>query len=327
MKHNLLICCFGLLFFGLQPNAQSQDRFYSQIFANRLQLSPALAGSEEVVGQSIMTQARWQWIGIENHLQQYGAAYHSNFYTLGRRFGYGVNYQMERTADGGYTQNKLDFHFSHTIHFVRYHFLSFGLAGGIQQQALDFSILRFPPQIINGQLVPSFPVDSIGRSYQPDFQAGFAYYYKSLFAIGSVKHFQDIRLRDSGPNFPNPFYSLTMGVKLGIGDSLFGKAIDSYLTPLFHYQRQGRYYLMVAGIDLELAPITLSLRYAINNRWSGGIAIRRGPFQLAYQYDHFVGNFVMESFGPTHELSLKCVINNRHYMCRVRHYSRSLPKF
>ncbi|MEL7533190.1 MAG: PorP/SprF family type IX secretion system membrane protein [Bacteroidota bacterium] len=327
MKHSIVIFWLGILLFGLQPNAQSQDPFYSQIFANRLQLSPALAGSEVGPGFSITTQARWQWIGIENHLQQYGAAYHQTFYALGLAFGYGLNYQLERTADGGFTQNKLDFHFSHKVELVRNHFLLLGMAAGIQQQALDFSVLRFPPQIINGQLVPSPPINSVGQSYRPDFQAGLTYYSEHIFAVMTVKHLQDIKFEDATNPFPGPFYSATMGIKLALRDSLLGKRRYSSLSPFVHYQRQGPYYIAMIGMNLEVEMLSLSIRYGIKNRWSGGIAFRRGPFQLAYHYDHFVGNLNQESFGQTHELSLKCVLDTGPPNRKIKMRLMPLPKF
>ncbi|MFK7922937.1 MAG: PorP/SprF family type IX secretion system membrane protein [Bacteroidia bacterium] len=327
MKSSQAVCLLLVLFFGLQPNAQSQDRFYSQIFANRLQLSPALAGSEESIGLSITTQARWQWIGIENHVQQYGGAYHSSFYTLGRRFGYGLNYQMERTADGGFTQQKLELHFSHTFEPFMGHFFSIGIAGGIQQQALDFSVLRFPPQLVNGQWVQRPQIDSIARTYRPDFQMGLSYFHKNIFAVATIKHLQDMTFADSVNTALNPFYSGTVGFKIALKDSLFGKRMNVNLTPFVHYQRQGRYYIWMLGMNLELEALTLSARYTVKNRWSGGIAFQRGPFQIAYQYDYFSGNIDLATFGHTHELSLKCVLDTGPPNRRHKIHLIPLPKF
>ncbi|MEL7529723.1 MAG: PorP/SprF family type IX secretion system membrane protein [Bacteroidota bacterium] len=310
MKTQYRLYFWALLMVFASANAYAQDPFYSQIFANRLQLSPALAGSQE--SAAIMTQYRAQWINIPGSYRQWGLAYDQPIKAAGKGWNGGITLNLDQAGET-LTMSQAHLHIAKEFDLGAYHRLRIGLAGGLQSRSIDFYRLRFPDQIDprQGFVAPTPPTES-ERFTQADFHSGLAYYNRYFYVVGTIKHLQGDWLRgDSTQLFRNlpRLYSLSSGFRIPIIKELEGLGSLS-LNPAIHYQRQGDFDFYMLGLALETQYIQLMTWWQPGERISGGLGCTIGPVQLAYQYDRYLTN-LFGTIGPSHEISLAIRLGDR----------------
>ncbi len=134
--------------------AQAQDPSFSQFYANRAYLNPALTGIQE--GSSIALASRMQWVSIDKGFRTYDFALEQRIPFLG--VGLGFQFTRDEELFAGFNTQRLGFLFSYTIG-GRHHNLHFGLRPGLVQQSIDWDKLVFSGQLdpiyglISGQLL------------------------------------------------------------------------------------------------------------------------------------------------------------------------------
>ncbi len=292
MKAQYRFYFLTILIVFASANAYAQDPFYGQIFANRLRLNPALAGSQGA--GYLMTQYRAQWVNIPGYYKQWGIAYDQ---PLAKGWGVGINTQYDFSVYG-FTASNHHLHIAKEFQIGEKHFIRAGLSGGVNVRTINYNKLRFPDQIDPRTGFVS-PAQTSGFDHFPyaDFNAGLVYYNRLFFLSASAKHIQGGAFAETGQAYLNTFYSATTGIRIPIGPIA--------LSPLMHYQRQGQFDNMyMLGLAVETKWLQFISWFQLEGRFSVGLGSTLGPIQLAYQYDHYLSDVNFVSFGPTHELSL-----------------------
>ncbi len=152
-------CCikpffgFALLLLA-SVHALGQDPSFSQFYANRTYLNPALTGLQE--GTSIALASRMQWVSIDKGFRTYDFALEQQFPFLG--VGLGLQFTRDEELFAGFNTQQLGFLFSYTIGGA-HHNLHFGMKTGLVQQSIDWDKLIFSGQLdpvyglVSGQLL------------------------------------------------------------------------------------------------------------------------------------------------------------------------------
>ncbi|MFK7920756.1 MAG: PorP/SprF family type IX secretion system membrane protein [Bacteroidia bacterium] len=300
MKTRFRLCLLVSLFVFASANAQAQDPFYGQIFTNRLNLSPALAGSTGAA--NVMAQYRAQWVNIPGFYSQVGIAYDQ---ALGNGWNWGATLHTDHAGEI-LTMSLAHLHFAKELKLAENHRLRLGFSGGMQFRTIDYLRLRFPDQI-NPRTGLSHPTLPSGPDHfvQADFNTGLVYYNRYFYFIGTLKHLQgDWLERDQSQvirELPR-LYSITSGLRIPILSDLEGLGGLS-INPAVHYQRQGAYEFYMLGLSLETKYLQIMSWWQPNERISGGVGTTLGPVQIAYQYDRYLTDLANIS-GSSHELSL-----------------------
>ncbi|MEM6347008.1 MAG: PorP/SprF family type IX secretion system membrane protein [Bacteroidota bacterium] len=282
----------ALLVVFASTQAYAQVPFYGQIFANRLQLNPALAGSQGT--GYVMAQYRAQWVNIAGHRQQGGIAFDQ---ALSKGWGLGINSQYDLSLTGFIVSNH-HLHIAKEFQLGEKHFLRAGVSGGLNLRTINYNKLRFPDQIDpqTGMFIPS-PTSGFEHFPIADFNAGLLYYNRLFFLSASARHLQGRAFVEVGESYPGTLYAATTGVRIPIG--FFS------LSPLAHYQRRSDVDNMyMLGLALEMQKFQFITWYQPEIRFALGLGTTLGPVQLSYQYDHYLSDVNFAFFGPTHELSL-----------------------
>ncbi|MEL6589475.1 MAG: PorP/SprF family type IX secretion system membrane protein [Bacteroidota bacterium] len=289
----VLILCFA------SANVWAQDPFFAQIHANRLALSPALAGSQ---GAPVLAmQYRVQWVRISGHPRQATLAYDSPL-----KFGKGLNAGFSTQLDyfgTGYTLSAFHLHFAKEWQIAPKHYLRAGLAGGMGLGSINYAKLRFPDQLDStGAWTPA---PTVGFEYIPrvDASLGLSYHNRFFYFIGTIRHLQDNWLVESGEGYYPRLYSATSGVRIPLSEAAINGLGKVYLTPMAHYQVQGPFDIFMFGAALQTKYFQLSTWVQAGERISGGVGTSFGPVQMSYSYDHYLSDLNSGIAGPAHELS------------------------
>ncbi|MEL7529724.1 MAG: PorP/SprF family type IX secretion system membrane protein [Bacteroidota bacterium] len=296
MKTQFSIYFWALLMVFASANAYAQTPFYGQMFANRLQLNPALAGSQGA-GYA-MAQYRNQWSNGTAIYQYLGLAYDQS---IAKTWGVGINTQYDLSV-AGFTVSNHHLHIAKAFQMGEKHFLRAGLSGGLNLRSINYNKLRFPDQIDpnTGMITPS-PTSGFDHFSLADFNAGLLYYNRLFFLSTSARHVQGGLFVETGAPALIREYLLTSGLRIPIS---LGSIGDFSLSPLVHYQREGTSNVYMLGLAVETAKVQLITWLMPETSLSLGLGTTLGPCQLAYQYEHYLSDDPFGNFGPTHEFSL-----------------------
>ncbi len=132
----------------------AQDPSFSQFYANRTYLNPALTGLQE--GTSVALASRIQWVSVDKGFRTYDLALEQQIPVLG--VGLGLQFTRDEELLAAFNTQRFGFLFSYTIG-GRHHNWHFGLRPGLVQQSIDWDQLIFSGQLdplyglISGQLL------------------------------------------------------------------------------------------------------------------------------------------------------------------------------
>ncbi len=151
LRFSFLLC---ISFCLLSALALGQDPSFSQFYANRTYLNPALTGLQE--GTSVALASRMQWVSIDKGFRTYDFALEQQLPFLG--VGLGLQFTRDEELFAGFNTQQLGFLFSYTLG-GRHSNLHFGFKAGVVQQSIDWDKLIFSGQLdpvyglVSGQLL------------------------------------------------------------------------------------------------------------------------------------------------------------------------------
>ncbi len=161
---------FVMLLISSNANAQ-QETMYTQYMSNVLSINPAYAGSNDML--SFNAVSRNQWVGINGAPETQTFSVHSPITKY--RMGLGLSFLKDKI--GPISQTGVNIDYSYTIDFDRRRYLAFGLKGGVNFYAANYTDLELIDQ--NDYV---FQTDQFHR-FLPNVGVG-VYYYTERFYAG-----------------------------------------------------------------------------------------------------------------------------------------------
>ena len=132
MKQYLLFLLIPFVFLMEQANAQ--DPSFSQFYANRIYLNPALTGLDP--GITFSAISRVQWMQADRGFRTFGAALELQEPFL--RSGFGLNVMHNAEGIGNLATTNVGFSYAYTIPGEKNNF-HFGITTSWVQKSLDWS--------------------------------------------------------------------------------------------------------------------------------------------------------------------------------------------
>lgn len=335
----ILFPCILILYAG---QVLAQDPVFSQFYANKPLLNPALTALDE--GTAITLNYRNLWRRVPGGFQTYSAAAETQWASCakGKRrqpffnFGYGLTALHDREGEGLLCTNEAQVTASAFHLFGRNAAWHVGAGVGGGQKSVDFSKLTFSDQLdaIEGKIltVSGIPVRLETRSYA-DLSAGAALRFGHRF--GDTEAFQSLGMSirhllypiesvDQGGNAHLPaVYTLHYGSALPVWvDHEGSKKYYVYWSPQLQAVWQGRYGVLGYGFYglYRGAMGGVFFRHPFGARPNGAafgstqtLMFTAGfetPFlgnnllRVDYSYDLNIGGFAAYG-GGAHEISLK----------------------
>jgi len=323
-----------MLFFSicLSLQTRAQDAFFSQFYANRLNLNPAWAG----IGNEkrIFANYRNQYPGIGRVYNTYTISYDQYIEELNG----GLGFLISNDVQGSGAINQMSFSGIYSYQFKAGRFLSF--SGGLQAsgvlRSVNASGFQFGDQYnpITGLVNPGGGSETYGdvTKFFPDFSAGIAAFYHNSYGGLSLFHllrpFQsESTLEDS--RLPRKF-SLFAGTYIPVYEKRLGKEVLK-LNPNFIYIQQKNLSQLIYGLeglykDTYVAGLwlrqNLGLKYSALI-FSGGVSFDN--MRLRYSYDARLSlpTVQIPRLG-SHEISMIIAFGENN---KIKHKTIKCPKF
>lgn len=178
-----LCCLHCLLSYG-------QDPSFSQFYANRIYLNPALTGLEE--GISVSGIYRMQWQNVDRGFETYAVS--AEIQEPFIRSGFGLTFWKDTEGIMQLTTQYLGFSYAYAIPLMNQQELRVGLQARWVQKAVDWDKIIFSDQLdpVFGPILPTSLDAGLDRTSFTDFDLGFVWRANSDLKIGR-KVFRDTR--------------------------------------------------------------------------------------------------------------------------------------
>ena len=293
--------------FGISLIGSAQDIRFSQFYANKLYLNPALAGSSDYGNVSL--NYRNQWPNLDYPYVSYSVSY-DNFFS-GLNGGLGFLVMQDDQGDGAITTTSFAGAYSFFLRVNEDLVFRPAIQASIIQKKLNFENLIFPDQVspIYGNVFPHNTTgDPSNRSWSgTDFSVGVIAYYKNYYLGAVANHLNQPNLSfdDFEDNQLNAKYTLHTGAEFNLSGSLNNNSL--VLAPALLFQKQGEFTQMNYGLYLSKSSLVFGFWFNQNFQLNydavilmAGIVTDR--FKLAYSYDYTITKLVQTNTGA-HELS------------------------
>ncbi len=298
MTKLLSILTFTVLTFN---GLQAQDPHFSQLYANRLYLNPALTGIE--TQPELHVQYRNQWPSLSGNFQTANFSYDQKIEKINSGVGVILMYDKQGASISEYS---LGINYAYHLEInddFKFHFGTQLLYGYKQ---LDWSKLTYGDMIDprRGFIYQTGDVSrGNGRGYL-DLSFGLAGEMKGFFFGVSIHHVNqpDVSLIASKSNLPIR-YTLQTGYNLKI--RLGGDDASNVftITPSVFYQTQNGFEMLLFGSYLNYRGTTLGFFSRQNDAIIMLLGYDFNALRLAYSYDQTTSQLTNQS-GGSHEISL-----------------------
>ncbi|MDW7690968.1 type IX secretion system membrane protein PorP/SprF [Flammeovirgaceae bacterium SG7u.111] len=305
----ILAYILTLLSFGLMTsqNAQAQDPNLTQFYAAPLYMNPAFTGA--VSNYRLATTYRRHLMSIPGGFQTNLVSFDKNLEDINS--GIGVMFMNDRLSTQGLSSNHINLSYAYEVGLNQNTFFRAGLSGGYVLRSVGYGDLLFGDQIDNGG--DSQETFASAQTGMVDISAGFLIYSEKYWAGLSLFHLnQPKKITEAGEMSLPLRFNLHAGLKIPIDKF---DPDRSYLSPAVHYQSQGSFDQLDAGVNFYYKPIMLGAWYRGMPTSSSEVqglgqqdsinflaGIQQGPLWIGYSYDMRV--FSSRSFGPSHEISI-----------------------
>lgn len=303
----------------------AQDVQFSQLFADRLYLNPAYAGSDYC--PRLMTAYRNQWPGIQFPYVTYSVSYDQ--YSEVLHGGYGIRLMKDDQGGGIFKMLNADFIYAHKVQINPKTSLKLALEASIYQRSVNAAELVFADMIDPrfGVMLPNSENINTQPIFTPDFSAGFILNHKKYFLGINVSHI---------PQSIVPEHNLILPMKITahIGAAFpiiknDSKRPSYILEPNVVYIQQQNFNMLYYGMYFDISNIAMGVFYRqdIKLHFDAIILsfhINIKQFKIGYSYDITLSRFFKHSLG-TQEISLIYLFNCRK---KIKDYSTiSCPVF
>ncbi|MEM1323013.1 MAG: PorP/SprF family type IX secretion system membrane protein [Bacteroidota bacterium] len=178
-----------ILFVGIFSTVQAQDPSFSQFYANRIYLNPALTGLE--AGLSFAGIYRMQWKNVDNGFRSYSASVESQEPYINSGLGLTLYQDVEGIME--LTTTSVGFSYAYTLKGEN-HNVHIGFQAEWVQKSLDWSKIVFSDQLdpVFGVVNPSTALNGMERVTYTDFHMGAAWRFNNDLELGK-RLIQDIQ--------------------------------------------------------------------------------------------------------------------------------------
>jgi type IX secretion system PorP/SprF family membrane protein len=307
---------------------KAQDVEFSQFYANRLYLNPALAGSEIIPAVSM--SYRNQWPQNSRPFVTYMASYDQFVDVVGG--GLGVMVLQDNQGKGAIKTVMVSGIYSYLLNINREWSVNAGLKTSYIQRKLDWESLIFSDMIdpLYGAIYPSRELqpNNLSQTYL-DFSLGLILNYKFLYFGAVVDHLSepDEAFDDENNESLLPRkYTLHGGASIPVGFSRGLMESDFTISPNFLYQRQQDFEQINYGLYLSRRNWTIGTWFRHNLSFDFDAIILLLGYQgenmrIGYSYDYVISKLVKTNSGA-HEISLSFLIGKVKASCSGSHYYR-----
>ena len=304
---SLMIILLGMM---IRVHGQSMpDPHFSQFYAHRLYLNPALAGSN--VCPRVDIGYRNQWPSLPNNFVTFDASFDT--YIPKIRGGVGV-FILGDIAGDLLNTSMISAMYSYRLKIGTWTYINFALQGSYIQTKLDWNNLVFGDMIdpnlgiVNN--TSEIPPENNTISY-PDFDFGIAFSHKgNIYGGFAVHHLTE-------PS--NAFYdvgSSQLEMKYTVHGGAFIDLTGNYwddenygnfaISPNFLYMQQGSFHQLNVGLYVNKRPFVAGAWFRHNFENADAIVPMVGlewkGFKVAYSYDITLSQ-LGGTTGGAHEIS------------------------
>lgn len=289
---------FHILFFifFFQTVFAQELPFYSQIFVNPYYYNPAYAGFED--RPAFYVYRRQQWTGIEGAPVTTGFNFHTIF---NEKINFGVHIMNDERSILNTTRALVTF--GYRASFDDFHYISFGLSGGIGFNSIDLDAID-----------PNDPaiIDALDNTMFLDGNAGFNYYNKGFnLGLSLPKIFKTNTLSNSeftpGEISPLNDAIFMSSYKWEISEEKF--AIEPY--GIYYYSKDFQSQFEVIGLIHLMDVFWIGASYRQDYGTTGFVGLNvKDNFKFGYAYEFF--NEQQDNFSNgTHDIQLALVFGEK----------------
>lgn len=291
------IICFGLLFTGLNSQAQSIDP--TQNYSNPLATMPTLTGWHGGLGA--FAGYRNQWPGIPATQVSYNLGFDEYFDKI--KSGIGINLRHERVGTGIQNQNHIDLHWSPKIVLGDHTYLSPVLTLNYFQLAIDWTqTIGQPtgsgPVIFNMNDLPT--TTDISRF---TFGMGAALMRRGLIVSAYSRYINEPDISfftNTEARLPR-IWQVNVAQRLNLGENWA-------VTPTVGFQAQGEFTTLDLGGNVQFKGFIAGAMY----RWNDLAAFALGyeffeTMRITYSYDMTTSSLGTQDLY-SHELTMRVLI-------------------
>lgn len=310
MKKIILIIILLVLSFY----TKAQDTYYSQFFANKIDLNPAFAGSQYY--HRVIMNYRNQWSNLGNPYVTYSLSYDRYINGFG---GVAVQIMQDKQADGAQVTTSIKGVYSYLIKINDESAIRLALAGILMKNQLDLSHLTFPDMMIPGSGASGIH----DASYDPVVTS------KSDldFSFGMLAHSGKYHFGFSAQHLAKPSVSFTKYSKIpnkyvahfGAEFPITSNGLHPVhinISPLFLFQAQADNIQMNYGLYANRNNIIGGcwFRQNFNMKYDSVIfmlGFDNNLFRLAYSFD-YAFNYLSDVSSGVHEISMIFMMGEKH---------------
>lgn len=282
----------------------AQDVQFSQLFADRMYLNPAYAGSD-YCGR-ITLNHRNQWSGVHHPYSTFSASFDK--YSPIIKGGYGIRFMNDKQGGGVFTQTSADLIYSFHTKLSRKISVKFAMQASLVQKSINPKDLVFP-NMINPQTgivysnVESFDNENFAS---PDFGVGMLISYKNYFFGIAANHIPQSLVEEHNKYLPVKYLVHTGG--LLTFDKNDRKQSTFAIEPNLVYINQQDINMLYYGMYFDVKNIAFGMFYRQNlnihfDAMVLSLHLNVNRFAISYSYDVTLSSFLSQTLG-SHEISL-----------------------
>jgi type IX secretion system PorP/SprF family membrane protein len=285
------------------------DPHFSQFYANRLYLNPALAGS--AICPRVDLGYRNQWPSIPGNYVTYSASF--DMYISKIQGGVGV-YFLNDNAGDLLSTSIISAMYAYRLNIGRYTSINFALEASYIQTSLKWNDLIFGDMIDPSQGIVNqtaeIPPENNNIAY-PDFDFGIAFSHNgNIYGGFAVHHLTEPSnsFYNDGSSKLNMKYTVHGGALIDLtgnyrNDNNYG---DFAVSPNFMYMQQGGFHQLNIGLYVNKRPFVAGAWFRHNFENADAIIPMVGidwkGIKLGYSYDFTISELGTAG-GGTHEIS------------------------
>jgi type IX secretion system PorP/SprF family membrane protein len=280
----------------------SQDPFFTQIYANRLYLNPALTGIESK--PLVHAQYRNQWPSLFANFVTANLAYDQKIEALNS--GIGLIAMHDMLARNAITNSLFGLNYAYHLKINESFRLSYGAQFALGSKRVDWNQLTFG-DMIDPNLGYIYQTGDMqyGNSRQYlDISTGLAVQFKGLFLGCAAHHLNTPNVSLLVGNSPLPMrFGLHGGYNFRFNLISGEDAKILTVTPNFFYQFQNGFDMLVGGAYMNFANFTFGAFGRSNDALLGILGYDFKFGRVSYSYDYTTSQLT-NATGGSHELSL-----------------------
>jgi len=297
-----------VLYIVIQAVSYSQDPLFSQFYANPLYLAPSFAGATEE--NRLALNYRNQWPALPGVFLTYSFSYDHYFHNFNS--GVGVLVTHDRAGSGRLSNTNIGLQYSYDIQVNKILHVRPGLAFYYTQRGLDFWRLVFNDQLSPSGSTPTIEQPPFDNVKDIDVGTSVLSYTDRMWLGITVDHLLKPNQSLYGEISQVPIKVSVYGGAQIIKKGRLLKPIEESLSLAFHFEAQGRFKQLDAGLYWYKNPLIFGFWYRglptfkdVFNRDAMILLVgyKTKQLHIGYSYDFTISR-LLGSTGGSHEISV-----------------------